>query len=262
MNYCFMTYLGTDDFLPGILALNESLIYFNHYPLIVLVCEDVSQAVIDRLGDKSIDYNIVDRVEAPLNETVNGRGFEHMYTKLRIFEMTAWDKVIYLDSDMIVCQNIDTLFIKPHLSAVIAGNLLNPEWCLFNAGLLVIEPDEILFRNLINLIGKLPSYEGDQGLLQMYFSSWPTSPGLHLDQHFNIPVNYIDTYCRLHGFRFQYSRSTLKTDISVIHYWGPDKPWRINPITFRSMPLTKYRQACLLWWDFYLSAQASACVTY
>ena len=66
----------------------------------------------------------------------NNHRFFYTYSKLRIFEEIYFDKIVFLDSYMLICQNIDELFDKPHWSAVNARGWLqeNSTWELFNSG--------------------------------------------------------------------------------------------------------------------------------
>lgn len=86
-----------------------------------------------------------------------------------MFEMTEYDKIVFIDADKFVSQNIELFFAKPHMSAVGAGSLLpeNKNWEKLNSGLLVIELSMTLFEELISLINILPSStKDDQGFFQ------------------------------------------------------------------------------------------------
>jgi len=43
--------------------------------------------------------------------------FFSRYTKLSIWTLTEYSKIVYVDSDMIALQNVDELFERPSLSA-------------------------------------------------------------------------------------------------------------------------------------------------
>ena len=254
----FVTYLGTDSFLPGILALNSSLVKYNKtYELIVLVSDSVSVTITNMLDFKKITYKIVKQITNPQKTNDDQRNFKYTYTKLRIFELFEYDKVVYLDADMLVCNNIEELFNRPHLSAVIAGGLhsLNSAWCELNSGLLVIKPDKTSFDDLYSLIGHLPSKDGsDQGFLHSAYKFWPANKSLHLDHKFNVPAGYIDEYCNLHRYKFSYRRRSLNTNIAVIHYWGRYKPWDIDIKQFNRATAAKLEQSIFLWWDIFSEA--------
>jgi len=258
MKYSFVTYLGTDHFLPGVLTLNASFKKYNKtYDLVVLVSDLVSDSVINLLDLKKIKYKRIKQIKNPQKLENDERNFKYMYTKLRIFEMIEYDKIVYFDADMIVCNNIEALFDVPHMSAVVAGGLYpgNESWRYFNAGLLVVEPDKDLFDRLISSINQLPSNDGsDQGFLHSFYKDWPLNQTLHLDHKFNVPSFYIDEYCKLSDYNFLYKKRSLDTNISIIHYWGPCKPWEIEIELLKRKSDIKWEQSLILWWDVFLEA--------
>lgn len=255
MNYSFVTFLGTDNFLPGVLALNTSLKKHNKtYPLLVLTTDLVSPESIATLNRRNIKHKYVERIKNPNILKDDERNFKHMYTKLRIFELEEFDKVVYIDADMLVCCNIEELFDSLHMSAVVAG-ALNPvysHWTELNAGFLVVVPDKALAEKMYALVDSTPSDDGsDQGFLHSFYSNWANDKQLHLDHKYNVPVYEIDIYSKLNYFRFNYKNGILDTDISIIHYWGYDKPWYHNG---RSLNIRSPRvkdHAYMLWWDVY-----------
>jgi glycogenin glucosyltransferase len=255
VNKAFVTYLGTDSFLPGVLVLYASIGRFNEkYQVLILVSEAVSSGVIAILCQNSLNFIIVPVIQNPNQIEDDQRNYKYTYTKLRIFELFKYEKIVYLDADMLVCENIETLFDQPHFSAVSAGSLLrrNSTWKDLNSGLLVLEPKKQLFEKIINVVNDLSSSDsGDQGFLHSFFNSWPDHQSLHLDHKYNIPVGFLDEYCTESSFIFSYSRRKLKTNIAVIHFWGPLKPWNIDVHSLKRKTDDKTEQAIILWWDMY-----------
>ncbi|HZY36653.1 MAG TPA: glycosyltransferase [Mucilaginibacter sp.] len=253
--YSFVTFLGTDSFLPGVLALNQSLKTYNtRYQLMVLITDLVSPAYLEILKQKKIEYKRIEVIQNPHQLINDERNFKHMFTKLRIFELVEFDKVVYLDADMLICQNIDVLFNMPHMSAVVAGGLYpgNESWKDFNAGFLVVEPDKALFDTLCSSMNYLPSDDGgDQGFLHAFYKDWTSDESLHLDHKFNVPSGYIDEYCKLPNYNFCYKRRLLATNISIIHYWGRYKPWEIDTKLLKRKSDIKWEQSLILWWDVF-----------
>jgi glycogenin glucosyltransferase len=258
MAKAFITYLGTDDYLPGVLVLNESLLSFNEFAkFLVLVSNHVSQEIRSYLKKRKIDLIIVEPIINPNPEHSTRSNFQFTYTKLRFFELLEYDKLIYLDADMLVCGNIEDLFERPHFSAVNAGSLLpvNQGWKELNSGLLVIEPTESLCKQVFEKIPSLTSEDhGDQGFLQAFFPDWPNHKTLHLPHQYNVPVSYLDVYCLEHQFSFSYKRRSLKTNIAVLHFWGVLKPWEIDTRFFNRSTDDKLEQALILWSDIYKTA--------
>ncbi len=113
-------------------------------------------------------------------------------TKLHLWNLTQFSKVVYLDADTIVLDNVDEvwksrvagawcgrsapaqcshlalacghepsfvqLFSRPGAPLAAAPDLFPPD--RFNAGVLVVTPDSALFAAMVAASGTLPSYDG------------------------------------------------------------------------------------------------------
>ena len=151
----FITICTSDSYVPGVLALNRSLkAVESRYPLYLLTTSQLSDTSLTQIKGEGIEVLF----DAPItpgayvrhqNEINGSPNWNNTFFKLRIFGLTQFDKLIYLDSDMIVAANIDYLFDKPHMSAVAAGRGFNPTWRQLNSGLMVIEPDRQMMDDLL-----------------------------------------------------------------------------------------------------------------
>src|SRR5215831_9559305 len=152
----YVTVLSTDNYLPGVLALDESLrLCKSAYPLYVLVGSGVNDAVqdtLERAGIPTIQLpplDIPDEIRQANAMSDHHRHWAGVFEKLFVFSLPRFQKVVLLDCDMIVIKNIDELFGKPHMSAVIAD--IGPgreDSHDLNAGLIVIEPAADLTERL------------------------------------------------------------------------------------------------------------------
>ena len=89
------------------------------------------------------------------NMSVNPRMtavWENCLTKFKIFNLTQFDKLIFLDADILILKNLDDLFERPHMTSALDGEYFNlwPGWDHFNSGIMVIEPSEKLFNDLLD----------------------------------------------------------------------------------------------------------------
>lgn len=93
-------------------------------------------------------------VEANPNENFQSR-LVFVYTKLLIVEMEdEYDRIVFLDADTLVLENIDELFECEPFCAVMRHSEL------LNSGVVVITPSRELYRHMHGLIGELDSYTG------------------------------------------------------------------------------------------------------
>ncbi|PPS11788.1 hypothetical protein GOBAR_AA08881 [Gossypium barbadense] len=96
---------------------------------------------------------------------------EYNYSKFRLWQLTDYEKVIFIDADIIVLKNLDHLFHFPQLTAT--GNDV---W-LFNSGIMIIEPSNCTFKVLMDKRDEIISYNGgDQGYLNEVFVWWHRLP--------------------------------------------------------------------------------------
>jgi len=256
MPKAFATFLANDSFFPGVLALYQSLRESGNvnFPFVVLTDEAVSNETLAMLSKLPIQIKTVKKIKPPITLENDFRNYKCMFTKLRIFEMDEFQKIVYLDSDMIVCHRIEELFDRPHMSAVVAGSILpcNYSWMDLNAGLLVVEPDLKLFRDMYRSLYVLPTKDGsDQGFLHSFYPQWKFRKALHLEHRFNVPCAYLDYYCKYFDFKFKFLSGKLSIrNVSIIHFWGKQKPWNEPKIRISENP-SLYQQAISLWWYWY-----------
>ncbi|KAJ3367778.1 Glycogenin-1 [Allomyces arbusculus] len=136
-------------------------------------------------------------------------------TKLHVWTLTQYEKVVFLDADTLVLMGIDELFDREELSA--APDCGWPD--IFNSGVFVLRPSMDTFHRLVAFASERGSWDGgDQGLLNDFFASWATTPDRRLPFVYNVTPTSVYTYAPAFQ-RFQ-------DDIKVVHFAGPSKPWQ------------------------------------
>lgn len=161
-------------------------------------------------------------------------------TKLNIWNLTQFKKVVYLDADVLLLENIDELFSIESTFAA-APDIFPPD--KFNAGVMVIEPNATIFEEMVSLIGVLPSHDGgDTGFLNSYFSSWYTGRAeSRLSFGYNAQRTlYWFTYSKQPGYWKAIS------PLKIIHYSSSPKPWEMSPNAGNLGELE------FLWWRMYM----------
>ncbi|KAF2247919.1 glycosyltransferase family 8 protein [Trematosphaeria pertusa] len=90
-------------------------------PFLVLVLPSVpaSQiAVLKKEGATIIPIEPLDLPEAFNQNFINNSRFRDVLAKLRLWELTSWDKVLYLDADSFLLKGLDGLFTEEELSGM------------------------------------------------------------------------------------------------------------------------------------------------
>jgi glycogenin len=235
--YC--TLLSTESYLPGVLALHHSLKRTGtSYPFATAVSAHIDPQIDPVLEAAGIIVHRIPESTAIPKEMIENNGhWGHTFDKVHLFGLSEFEKLVYVDSDMLVLANMDELFDKPHMSAVPAGVLVHKDWTRLNGGLLVIEPEDKLtdriFATLPKALAEVAAMgltaSGDQDLLNAYYPAWRTTPELQLDQGYNMFQCYLDLHIEQHGFRlpqhFSSKNGDSQKNIKIVHFIGPRKPW-------------------------------------
>ena len=225
--YSYVTLLSTDNYLLGVLGLYDSLkLVKSRFPLFVLCSEGISSKSLSVLKKFGMKYQLLSEHIAygeGLNQKDDKTHWNHTFDKLYIWTLTQFDKLVFLDSDMQVMSNIDYLFEKPHMSAVVADKFNFPGLRQLNSGLMVIKPNLTEFEGLVNVWYSGDIKEkvvGDQDIIRKFFALWDDEK-LGLPQGCN--VFYSESY--------DWMDIIHKEDVSpvqVVHYIGKKKPWMMS----------------------------------
>ena len=102
-----MTLLTSDSFFPGVTVLCKTLSATGtEVPFYVIVGPNLSQATVTRLKSMCsgviIGKDIVNPYDGPEQSWTNSQ-----FLKLNIWNLTCFDKVVYLDADTMVVESID-----------------------------------------------------------------------------------------------------------------------------------------------------------
>lgn len=227
----YITILANDNYLKGVLVLNESLKKVkSKYPLTVFTGKNLSKKSKNIL--KKYKINIIEqsrdlKIPETLLKNNNNNGYDYWnntFLKLFIFDLEQFEKLVFLDCDMLVLANIDELFNKPHMSYVPTEQFFDGGMGL-NSGTMVIEPkygycskmEELLNSQIFNST----TYYGDQTIINEYFKNIEKKEELHLKDGYNAQFGYIPKLIEI----FNYSLSKGDYILKIIHFVGKKKPW-------------------------------------
>ncbi|KAL1541440.1 putative UDP-glucuronate:xylan alpha-glucuronosyltransferase 4 [Salvia divinorum] len=225
---------STETYVCGAIALARSIIQLNTTKDLILLADDhISPKSINGLQSAGWKIKRIQRIRNP-HSTKNSYN-EWNYSKLRLWQLIEYDKVIFIDSDFIVTRSLDEFFKYPGISA--RGNNKDR----FNSGLMLLEPSLCTFRSLMEKRWLVRSYNGgDQGFLNEMFPWWHRLPN---------KINYL-TY-----FDDKDRDHIIPSDVYAIHYLGW-KPWwcyRDYDCNWDSLQNHKFASdsANNIWWEVY-----------
>lgn len=225
----YVTLLYGDEFLLGVRVLGKSIRDTgSKKDMVVLVSDGVSDYAKILLLAEGWKVELISLLANP--NQVRPTRFWGVYTKLKIFNMTKYKKVVYLDADTIVIKNIEDLFQCSKFCA----NLKHSE--RLNSGVMVVEPSATLFTDMMSKVTSLPSYTGgDQGFLNSYYSDFPNAhlfePNISPEVRKSRPVPAMERLSTVYNadvglYMLANKWMVDEKELRVIHYTlGPLKPW-------------------------------------
>ncbi|KAK1318277.1 Galactinol synthase 1 [Acorus calamus] len=112
----FVTFLAGDgDYVKGVVGLAKGLRKVKSaYPLVVAVLPDVPEEHLRLLRSQGCIVRQIEPVYPLENQTRFAMAYYVInYSKLRIWNFAEYDKMVYLDADIQVYENVDELFDLP-----------------------------------------------------------------------------------------------------------------------------------------------------
>lgn len=234
MRNCFVTYLATESFLPGLVGLSVSLRRHNNTKLLVLVLETaLTNKTINVIAHLKLEFRVVKQLHKDENYVQDFRNMRFTLSKLYCFSLFDFEKIVFLDADVVVLDNIENLFECPSISASIAGNFYpgNENWSELNSGVMVIDPNPDLFNKLIETLNSNTSYPSDfsdQTIINRTFPDWSSNLNLHLHHRYNMPSIYLNYYLSTECKSLSTTNISISKYVSIVHYWGLPKPWNLD----------------------------------
>ncbi|ODV64526.1 glycosyltransferase family 8 protein, partial [Ascoidea rubescens DSM 1968] len=273
----YVTLLYSSDYLSGALNLVNSLRKTNSIlgKYVCLVPHDhfnYFNPFQFNLLKKNFDYLIpIDILSTPnsnLNELIHSlKRFDLVYTLSKIHVFNLFDRfntIIYLDSDVLVLNNLDHLFqYSANLNQSHNQIIASPDsgWPdIFNSGFLVLKPSPTIFNQLINIYynsikenSKLSFDGADQGLLNEFFNPIGNFNTALERDWFKLSFLYNVTP----NANYEYNPAFVRffNQINSIHFIGNNKPWNTPPSTINDQPNSDNenlnQKLINKWWDLW-----------
>ncbi|XP_057962632.1 galactinol synthase 2-like [Malania oleifera] len=267
----YVTFLaGNGDYIKGVVGLAKGLRKVGTaYPLLVAVLPDVPEEHRRILVEQGCLVREIEPVYPPESETRFAMAYYVInYSKLRIWEFVEYSKMIYLDGDIQVFENIDHLFDLPdgHFYAVMdcfcektwsfspqykvgycqqlpervpwPKHMGPPPSLYFNAGFFVFEPNLSTYHDLLSTLKITPTTSfAEQDYLNMFFK----------DVYKPLPPCYNLVLAML----WRHPEKIELDKIKVAHYCAAgSKPWRYTGKEV-NMDREDIKMLVKKWWDIY-----------
>lgn len=240
-DYAYVTYVSSSEYVQGAAVLMHSIaLTGSQYARAVVVTKDVGahdRALLSKLA-RVIE---IDRVSHP--HFISNAHYRDTFTKLRIWQLVMFRKVVYIDVDVIILRNLDDLFDLDEWSVP-----MDAEQNRYSTGMMVLEPLAETFDDMMKKLQtttvsmELP----DLLFLKEYFdtrgrvpkptpagySSWYAPPAKPAGPPINIIPRWYQVYQEEFGSQYSTYLTGRRQKITIydrrihgIHYPGNDKPW-------------------------------------
>ncbi|GMF02494.1 unnamed protein product [Ambrosiozyma monospora] len=262
--FAYITLLLNTGYIPGALNLAHSLRKTGSTVPIVLLysSKNISLELVNTLAGSGYFDQLIP-IDAPsilesrdtynLNVLLQRYELSETLTKINLWSLTEFDKLVYLDSDTLIIKPIDHLFdIECSESTIVASPDCGwPD--LFNSGVFMLKPNDGIYKKLLETYETQSSFDGaDQGLLNEFFNlqseqnrtNWHRLPFVY-NCTMNSNYEYLPAFLR------------FQNDIHVLHFIGTQKPWKsrglCDSLGFLKANLYngKSQNVYELWWSLF-----------
>jgi alpha-N-acetylglucosamine transferase len=121
-------------------------------------------------------------ITVPLTVQSNIPRWKLAFSKLRIFDETEYTKLVWIDADDIILQNIDDLFDYPDISAPPDFNACQQRADRISSGIMVVEPKSDKFWKLYDFLeesDQTSNIRNDQDLINKVFTKKTILPEVY-----------------------------------------------------------------------------------
>ena len=221
--YTYACVLSTNEYIDGLLVLNECLKRTkSKYKLLCIVTQYICKENLELLEAHNIEYKVRDLI---IDEECQDNREKYKFNIIDIFALTEYEKIVYLDLDLLINDNIDELFEYDSISM-----FKNPNNDLYNTGVIVLKPDVSLYNSLIKYQKDL---KGE--LINTVINNFIVEKNINVIE---LPPEYIsfrkikDNTFTYNDRIYNYSKDVFEVDIlskdyspKIIHYLGNIKPF-------------------------------------
>ncbi|EAZ26716.1 hypothetical protein OsJ_10624 [Oryza sativa Japonica Group] len=243
----YVTFLAGDgDYWKGVVGLAKGLRKVGSaYPLVVAVLPDVPESHRRILISQGCIVREIEPVYPPENQTQFAMAYYVInYSKLRIWEFVEYERMVYLDADIQVFDNIDELFELPkgHFYAVM-DCFCEKTWShtpQYQIGYCQQCPDKVAWPTAE--LGPPPALYFNAGMF-VHEPSMATAK----EQYKPIPLIYNLVLAML----WRHPENVQLEKVKVVHYCAAgSKPWRYTGKE-ANMDREDIKMLVKKWWDVY-----------
>ena len=178
-------------------------------PYVVVVTNEVSKSKRTRLEKDGAEVVVVDRIDDP-KWLHTKQQYQGVMTKLRIFQQTEYEKMLYMDADMLVTRCMDSIFEDE------GTKVQQPKKDMDSKEETAPLPSSYLLAGQAQQLGRVHNYPPDPSL------SWMCSGFMVFKPSQEIFEYYVSIMERRNSFDAQFPDQNL---LNYAHRWDGPMPW-------------------------------------
>jgi len=243
------------DYQLGLRALAVSLLEskMHHVAFVAVIPQTyrLSPDTIKMMDNMNAIVYTAHRFSELIPEVYHGkRRWIPTFSKLHIWNLTQFEKVLFLDADQLVMENMIDLFLMPELTT--AGDYYYFQICgghfpTVSSGVLIIEPNSKTFQDVVDLLRPEQNKDGwrwgggDQDLIKFYFTEkMNRTRGEHFITYLPPTYTMFIAQCACEEHIYDHPK--------VIHFtYNFPKPW-LDSFPVNEKPC--YKKYYNLWYKF------------
>ena len=141
-SFAYVTFVSSSEFVPAAATLMHSIaISGSQYARAICITDDISakdRETLSLLGQ----LVLIDKIPSP--RFIDNPRYRDTFTKLRIWQLAMFKRILYIDTDVIVARNMDDLFDVHEW-----GVPMDAEQGRYSTGLMVCDPNLETFDDMM-----------------------------------------------------------------------------------------------------------------
>eukprot|EP01059_Diplonema_ambulator_P007453 TRINITY_DN16914_c1_g1_i1.p1 TRINITY_DN16914_c1_g1~~TRINITY_DN16914_c1_g1_i1.p1 ORF type:complete len:822 (+),score=252.15 TRINITY_DN16914_c1_g1_i1:43-2508(+) len=221
--YAYATFVTSADFvIPACVLMHSVAVSGSRYARVIAVTSAISDNDIKLLSVFGQVVRILP-IQSPL--FIENQRYRETFTKLRIWQLTSWDKLLYIDTDVLIVRNLDDVFDLNEW-----GVPMDAMQGRYSTGMMLIEPKLDTFQDMMDSlkVTQVSMELPDLLFLKEFFDARKTK--------INILPRWYQVYQEEFGAQHKSYLTGQQAPVNIfdqrihgIHYPGAGKPFNNIP---------------------------------
>ena len=206
--WAYASLVADDNIMVAARVLGRSLDMTSSYDKIAIITEELSPHNVQVLESDNWRVLKASWIANPFHISNRREGAGVLdrkwviFNKLNVFNLTGYERIIYVDADMVILRSMDVLFgclDDQNVILCATQNYFYQQRWDFNAGMMILRPSRRRLQDILAVAADLGTnyWSGDQGLLQKAFFYYCQHPANHAGRQCHVALNALLHQCQI-----------------------------------------------------------------